>query len=67
MIDVKKDLKRNIVYEMGVDGSISTQNVCDGNVTMLARMVEWFKTRRLSRRSSGSAGSNPASRIFLSL
>lgn len=41
MIDVKRDLKRNIVYEMGVDGSIrpfGTQNVCDGNVTMLARI-----------------------------
>ena len=51
----------------GVDGSIGTQNVCDGNVTIDARMVEWFKTRRLSRRSSGSAGSNPASRIFFVL
>ena len=40
------------------------KNVCDCNVTMYARMVEWLKTRRLSRRSSGSAGSNPASRIF---
>ena len=30
----------------------------------IARMVEWLKTRRLSRRSPGSAGSNPAPRIF---
>ena len=27
-------------------------------------MAEWSKARRLSRRSPGSAGSNPAPRIF---
>lgn len=31
-------------------------------LNVLARMVEWFKTHRLSRCSLGSAGSNPASR-----
>ena len=33
-------------------------------LNVLARMVEWFKTHRLSRCSLGSAGSNPASRKF---
>ena len=47
-----------------VVGHYSSENENENEICDIARMVEWLKTRRLSRRSPGSAGSNPAPRIF---
>ena len=44
--------------------SSENENENENEICDIARMVEWLKTRRLSRRSPGSAGSNPAPRIF---
>jgi len=72
---MKKDLKRNIVYEVGggevwmrgVYRSLVPKKFVTVTLRWTRESVSWSIPRDLSSRIPGCAGSNPASRIFFVL
>jgi hypothetical protein len=74
IIIIEKDLKGNIVYEVGggLDGGgvyrlLEPKKFVTVTLRWTRESVSWSIPRDLSSRIPGCAGSNPASRIFFCL